>query len=183
MLVQQYVDQLSYALDRIPVDSIQKAIFEIDKVIHNGNSVFTCGNGGSALTASHFVTDWSKMCWTNKGRPFRAYCLSDNIGMLTAYSNDISYDDVFAESLKNYAKPGDLLIVVSGSGNSENIVRALHAAKKLALSTIGLSGFNGGKVNQLADISVHYPIDDMQIVEDLHLSFGHMVMKSLCTCA
>lgn len=180
MTVKDYIYELSHALKQIPVDSIELAIDEIGKVVQNGNAIFTCGNGGSALTASHFVTDWSKMSWTNKGKPFRAYCLSDNIGMLTAYSNDISYADVFAENLKNYASPGDMLIVVSGSGNSENVIRAIDAAKKLSIRTIALSGFDGGKVNHLADTSVHVPIHDMQIVEDLHLSFGHMVMKSLC---
>lgn len=181
MDTEEYFLKLGLAMKNAPIDAINTAIEKIWTAIENDKTVFVCGNGGSALTASHFVTDWGKMRWTNHKKKFRAHCLSDNIGMLTAYSNDISYADVFSEPLKNYGAFGDLLIVISGSGNSKNVINALNTAKELGISTVGLSGYNGGKVRELSEISVHFNVNDMQIVEDLHLSFGHIVMKKLCS--
>lgn len=180
MKAKEYMKTLSDAALSAPTSSIDAALDVLKQGLERNSKIFTCGNGGSALTASHFVTDWAKMRWINKGKKFNAICLSDNIGMLTAYANDVSYADVFSEPLKNYGTIDDILVVVSGSGNSENVVKALETAKSLGIKTIGLSGYSGGKVKELSDISIHYPIHDMQIVEDLHLSFGHIVMKQLC---
>jgi D-sedoheptulose 7-phosphate isomerase len=175
-----YFELLIKAAHNAPCHSIDDAIDLLSETIENGKNIYVCGNGGSAKTASHFVTDWSKMRWVNKKEKLKAFCLSDNIGMLTAYANDLSYEEIFAEPLKNYAETGDLLVVLSGSGNSQNVVNAINAAKDLGLKTIGLSGFLGGEVKKLVDISVHFEVNDMQIVEDLHLSFGHIAMKRLC---
>ena len=180
MNTDQYFKELVKAAEAAPVEAINQAVDLIKIAIESDRTIFVCGNGGSALTASHFVTDWAKMRWVNKKEKLKAFCLSDNIGMLTAYANDLSYADVFSEPLKNYGTTGDLLVVVSGSGNSENVVRAIEAAKTIGVKTVGLSGFSGGKVKDLSDVSVHFPVNDMQVVEDLHLSFGHIVMKSLC---
>lgn len=180
MKTKEYFKQLVNAVQSAPTQSIDNAVKLIHEAIVNGRTIFVCGNGGSAQTASHFVTDWAKMRWVNKQKKFKAYCLSDNIGMLSAYSNDLSYIDVFSEPLRNYAESGDLLIVVSGSGNSENVVRALEVSKQIGMYSIGLCGYSGGQVKELSDIAVHFPVNDMQIVEDLHLSFGHIVMKQLC---
>ena len=180
MKTEEYFKHLVNAAQNAPIQAIDDAVKLIQEVTLNGNTIFVCGNGGSAQTASHFVTDWAKMGWANKRQKFKAYCLSDNIGMLTAYSNDLSYADVFSEPLRNYASKGDLLIVVSGSGNSDNVVRALEVSKQIGMYSIGLCGYSGGKVKDLSDVAVHFPVSDMQIVEDLHLSFGHIVMKQLC---
>ena len=180
MLPSKYYEKLALAARQAPLESIENAIKLISETIDENRSIFVCGNGGSALTASHYVTDWGKMRWVNQKKQFKVYCLSDNIGMLTAYSNDVSYENVYAEALKNYASKSDLLIVVSGSGNSENVVQAIKAAKEMKIKSIGICGFSGGHVKDLCDLSVHYPVKDMQIVEDLHLSFGHIVMKQLC---
>ncbi len=180
MKTKEYFKQLVHAAQNAPTREIDSAVKLIQNVTTNGRTIFVCGNGGSAHTASHFVTDWAKMRWINKQQKFKAYCLSDNIGTLTAYSNDLSYADVFSEPLRNYAESGDLLIVVSGSGNSENVVKALEISKQIGMYSIGLCGYSGGKVKDLSDIAVHFPVNDMQIVEDLHLSFGHIVMKQLC---
>jgi D-sedoheptulose 7-phosphate isomerase len=180
MNTEQYFELLGHSAKNAPIVSINRALNAIKDAIDRESSIFVCGNGGSALTASHFVTDWAKMRWTNKREKLKAFCLSDNIGMLTAYANDLSYEDVFSEALQNYGSAGDLLIVISGSGNSENVVRALKAARAIGIGSIGISGYSGGKVSELSDISVHFPVNDMQIVEDLHLSFGHIVMKSIC---
>lgn len=180
MNAELYFKGLAQAARSAPLDAINQAIDLIKNAIESERTIFICGNGGSALTASHFVTDWAKMRWINKKEKLKAFCLSDNIGMLTAYANDLSYTDVFSEPLKNYSTTGDILIVISGSGNSQNVVKAIQTAKMLGIKTVGLSGFSGGKVKELSDVSVHFAVDDMQIVEDLHLSFGHIVMKNLC---
>lgn len=160
--------------------AIDIAVNVIRDAVEAGKTVFTCGNGGSASTASHYVTDWSKMRLVNKSKPFKAYCLSDNIGMLTAYANDLSYENIFDQSLLNYSREGDILILVSGSGNSKNLINAAHKATELGVITIGVLGFDGGVLKTLCDYNVHFEVNDMQIAEDLHLSFGHIVMKAIC---
>ncbi|MDB2524205.1 SIS domain-containing protein [Amylibacter sp.] len=175
-----YMKALADAARASDVDAIDEAVTIIRKAVDTGKTVFTCGNGGSASTASHFVTDWAKMRLINRGVGFKAFCLSDNIGMLTAYANDLSYDNVFDHSLKNYAKPGDVLILISGSGNSQNVINAARMASKLNVTSIAIVGFDGGKLRSICDHCVHYKVNDMQLAEDLHLSFGHIVMRALC---
>ena len=121
----EYFEKLKLAADHAPLKSIESAIKLINETLTNNKSIFVCGNGGSALTASHYVTDWGKMRWVNTSSQFKVICLSDNVGMLTAYANDISYDEVFSNALRNYGSIGDTLIVVSGSGNSNNIMRPI----------------------------------------------------------
>ena len=176
----QYFAKLSDSIKKIPFERIDTAVEIIRDAVEKQKWVFTCGNGGSASTASHYITDWGKMRLVNKGLNFKALCLSDNIGMLTAYANDISFEDIFNYPLSNYASEGDILIAVSGSGNSQNVVNAVKRAKDLGLTTICVVGYDGGKLAQICDHVVHFQIDDMQICEDLHLSFGHIVMKALC---
>jgi D-sedoheptulose 7-phosphate isomerase len=113
-------------------------------------------------------------------KPFRGHCLADNMGLVTAYSNDISYEDVFVMQLKNFLTVGDLVIGISGSGNSENVLRAIAYANDNGGITLGLCGFGGGKLRELARHSICTNVHDMQLSEDLHLIFGHMVMKCLC---
>lgn len=181
MQTSKYYDLLKVTIDKTDYSQIDLAVDMIRSTIANGNWVFTCGNGGSALTASHFVTDWGKMKWVNQKKQFKTMCLSDNVGMVTAYSNDISYADTFSESLGNYGSDGDLLVLISGSGNSVNVVNAAIRARELGIKTIGVLGFSGGSLKSICDIAVHFPVDDMQVSEDLHLSFGHIVMKALCS--
>lgn len=180
MKTDAYYNKLSDAIKKTPIKSIDTAIEKIRNAIEQEKWVFTCGNGGSASTASHYVTDWGKMRLVNKGLKFKSLCLSDNIGMLTAYGNDISYGNVFDYSLANYASEGDVLVVVSGSGNSENVVNAVKKAKELGLITICVVGYDGGILARICDHVIHFEVNDMQICEDLHLSFGHVVMKALC---
>lgn len=176
----EYFAALQDAIEEAPHVQIERSIDLIKETLQDGGTVFTCGNGGSALTASHYITDWGKMSWVNRKVPLRAYCLSDNIGMLTAYANDISYDDCYSSAIQNYGKPADLLILVSGSGNSPNVINAALSAKKMGIRTIGVVGYDGGKLKDICDVSVHFPVNDMQLAEDLHLSFGHIVMKQIC---
>jgi D-sedoheptulose 7-phosphate isomerase len=114
------------------------------------------------------------------GKQFKGICLSDNTGLITAYANDLSYDDIYSEQVKNLMKEGDLLIIVSGSGNSENVVRAIDVANDLGCETLAICGYDGGKVKKIAKHSLHIKSFDMQLCEDAHFMFGHMVMKRLC---
>lgn len=176
----QYMDALASAALNSNMTAMDKAVELIKTAVETGQTVFTCGNGGSASTASHYVTDWAKMRLVNKNLPFRALCLSDNIGMLTAYANDLSYEHIFDQPLLNYAQTGDVLVLVSGSGNSKNVINAARKAKELGLTTIAVVGFDGGVLKVICDHSVHFKVNDMQLAEDLHLSFGHIVMKAIC---
>jgi len=178
--VASYFDRLTRVVNELDHASVDHAISLIRDAWDARRKIIVCGNGGSALTASHYINDWNKMAYLSTGKPFRGHCLSDNMGLMTAYSNDISYEDVYSEQLKNLMDPGDLVIVVTGSGNSENVVRALQYANEAGGVTLAICGYDGGKVKLLAQHSLWVPSFDMQICEDVHFVFGHMVMKSLC---
>ena len=178
--VSSYFDHLSHMMGELDHASVDAAISLIQKTWIDKKKIIVCGNGGSAPTASHYINDWNKMAYLSTGRPFRGHCLSDNMGLMTAYSNDISYDDVYSEQLKNLMDSGDLVIAISGSGNSENVVRAIKYANQSGGITLAICGYDGGKIKKLAQHSLWIPSFDMQICEDLHFVFGHMVMKSLC---
>jgi D-sedoheptulose 7-phosphate isomerase len=177
--VSSYLEQLARVIAKLDLAAIDAAISLIRDAWINKRKILVCGNGGSALTASHYINDWNKTAYLSSGRPFRGVSLSDNMGLVTAYSNDISYDDVYSEQLKNLMDPGDLVIAVSGSGNSENVVRAVEYANENGGVTLAICGYDGGKIKELAQHSLHVPSFDMQHCEDLHFVFGHMVMKAL----
>ncbi len=169
--------RLAQALD---VHAFQAGIDVVRAAFDRGNQIITCGNGGSAYAASHFVTDWNKGITQATGRQFRGTSLSDNIGMLTAFANDFSYDDIFAGQLEAILKPHDLVIAISGSGNSRNVIRAVEHANEAGAETLALVGYDGGVLKNIARHVVWVPCSDMQLCEDTHLMFGHMVMKALC---
>jgi D-sedoheptulose 7-phosphate isomerase len=145
-----------------------------------GRDVYVFGNGGSAMTASHAITDWNKMTYIHTGRVFRGQCLNDNIGLVTAFGNDIEYAEVFAGQLRSLVRRGDVVLAISGSGNSPNIVRAVEVANEAGAVTLGLCGFDGGRLRALAQHSVWVRSHDMQLCEDVHLTICHIVMKALC---
>ena len=149
--------------------------------IKNKNNIFKMGNGGSAHNASHFITDWSKMANVHSGIKVRGICLNDNNGLITAYSNDISFSEIFSGQLKYLMNEGDLVIAVSGSGNSQNVVKAVEFANENGGTSIAFVGYDGGKLKDLAHHMIHVPSFDMQICEDAHLSIGHIIMKYLCS--
>lgn len=162
------------------LDHFQAGIDLIRSKFDAGKKIFTCGNGGSASTASHYITDWNKMINLATGRKFRGISLCDNIGAITAFANDISYDEVFAGQLKSMMDEGDLVIAISGSGNSPNVLRAVEYANAHGADTLAVVGYDGGKLLPLAQQHILVPSFDMQMCEDIHLMFGHMVMKTLC---
>ena len=144
-----------------------------------GRRVFLCGNGGSAGNAIHLANDFLYGTAKKTGGGLKAIALSANAAVVTCLANDVGYDSIFSEQLAVHAEKGDLLIVLSGSGNSGNIVRVLEQAKVMGVQSYAILGFTGGKSKQLANVAIHFPVDDMQIAEDLQLIAGHMVMQWL----
>jgi D-sedoheptulose 7-phosphate isomerase len=168
--------------EQVDGTQISKAVQLIKRKFQEGRAIFTCGNGGSASTASHFITDWNKMINLATGKKFRGVSLCDNVGLITAFANDISFSEIFVGQLKSLMTEGDLLVAISGSGNSDNVVNAIKYANETGGETLAIVGYNGGNAAKLANHVVHIPSYDMQLCEDIHLMFGHIVMKNLANC-
>jgi D-sedoheptulose 7-phosphate isomerase len=162
-------------LDLIPLDRVETAIEWLAEARAQDRQIFVCGNGGSASTASHFACDMVKGASYNHARRFRILALTDSLPTLTAYSNDVSYDAVFVEPLKNFAKPGDLLIAISGSGNSPNVLRAVEYANAAGLKTVALTGRDGGRLGPLAQLDINVAEAHMGRIEDAHMIVTHMI--------
>jgi D-sedoheptulose 7-phosphate isomerase len=178
----EYLERLTSVLAAVDVDALEDGVRLIDEAWRRGAQIITLGNGGSAMTALHYITDWNKSLFLASGRSFRGRTLVDNMGLISAYSNDVSYADVFVEQLRNIAAPGDLVVAISGSGNSENVIRAVTYANEIGCETLGLCGYSGGRLKQVARHPIWVAVDDMQLCEDVHAIFGHMVMQTLGGC-
>ena len=165
---------------KLDVRTFEPGIHAVTAAFESGKQIITCGNGGSAYAASHYITDWNKMINRATNKKFRGISLCDNIGIVTAFANDVSYEDVFVGQLKAILERGDLVIAISGSGNSPNVVKAIDYANSADAETLAVVGYDGGKLKQRAKHTVWIPSFDMQLCEDVHLMFGHMVMKALC---
>ena len=174
-----YIEALKDVLDNFPHEQFERSIDAMLDAYHKGRRIFTMGNGGSASTASHWVCDINKGCSLGKEIKFKMMCLNDSISTLLAYANDLSYEDVFVEQLKNFFDTGDVVIGISGSGNSENVLRAVDYANNNGGTTIGLCGYSGGKLYQMVDIPILAKVDDMQKVEDIHMIVAHMSMQRI----
>ncbi|MCM1284289.1 MAG: SIS domain-containing protein [Clostridium sp.] len=177
--IRKYIEMEREALTSLPVEDINQVMNVLEQARLDGRRVFICGNGGSASTASHFECDFNKGVSYEQDVKYDFECLSDNVPMMMAIANDIGYEDVFLVPLKNKLKPKDVVIGISGSGNSENVVRALEYANERGAETIALVGYDGGKLKKLAKYHVHVNIENMQITEDLHLVLDHMMMYIL----
>lgn len=175
-----YLRRLSDTLAALDRPSIDKGVTMIESAWHRGAQIITLGNGGSSMTALHYITDWAKMIPASSGRPFYGRTLVDNMGLLMAYGNDVSFEDIFAEQLKNVMRPGDLVIAISGSGNSENVIRAVDYANHNGAHTLGLCGYGGGRLRAKVNHVIWAQVNDMQLCEDAHAIFGHIVMQALC---
>lgn len=178
--INNYISKHASVFKSMDLTRVQQCLDLVTNTINNNKKIITCGNGGSASTASHYITDWNKMYNLATGKKFRGLSLTDNVGLITAYGNDISYDEVFSGQIDTLMDEGDLLVVVSGSGNSTNVIRAIEAARTAGGNVLGVLGYDGGKVISMCDEIFHTPCWDMQICEDIHLSFGHLVMKTIC---
>ena len=174
---EEYIKKEIEIIQQLDVVAIEKVANLMLETYHQGKQVFICGNGGSAASASHITGDFIKGASYGLEKRWRFICLNDNITTMMAISNDISYEDIFVEPLKNFANPGDLFIGISGSGNSTNVVKAMEYAKATGLATVALCGFRGGKIREIADVNIYTPIMDMQITEDLHMMALHMIFQ------
>ena len=178
-LINDYISQLKETLDNLERGDVVRLaeIFETARL--NGNKVFIFGNGGSGSTASHLACDINKGVSLGLEKRHRVIALTDNIPTMLAYSNDISYDEVFVGQLKNFLDPGDVVIGISGSGNSKNVIKAIEFANSQNNLTVGITGYGGGKLREIASFSVNANINDMQISEDIHMILVHLLMKML----
>jgi len=175
-----YLSDLKGLLDMFPHDKFEEIGNTLISAYEREKHIFIMGNGGSGSTASHFACDINKGCCFDLEQKFKVICLNDNVPTMLAYANDLSYNKVFVEQLKNFLHPGDVVIGISGSGNSENVLQAVSHAKEKGAKTIGLAGFDGGKLAQIVDIPFVADIHDMQKVEDVHMIVVHMLMQYLC---
>lgn len=174
-----YIHSLKEMIDLLDVNAIGQATEALLEAYQKGKCIYIFGNGGSGTTASHMTGDFIKGVSYGLEKKFKMICLNDNFTTMTAFANDISYDLVFVEPLKNFLEEGDVVIGLSGSGNSRNVVHALEYAKSKNATIIGFSGYSGGKVKELAQISIHIPIQSMEVTEDLHLSVLHMIKNQI----
>lgn len=174
----QYLDLSRKALETLNLEEVGALATALRQAWAEGRRVFLCGNGGSAANAIHIANDLFYGIAPGQGG-MRVQALSANQAIMTCLANDVSYDAIFAKQVEVLGQRGDLLIVLSGSGNSPNIVQALESAKRLGLATFAILGYSGGKCLHLADHSLHVRVDDMQIAEDAQLMIGHMVMQWL----
>jgi phosphoheptose isomerase len=175
--LKNYSSLISDGFNSIDNDQFEKIADLLNEAINNDNKLYCCGNGGSAAISEHFVCDFLKGSATDSSIQPIIHSLTSNIPTMTAVANDISYDEVFSFQLKRYAKEGDILICVSSSGNSQNILNVIEEAKMLNVKTVSFVGFSGGKAKDLADLSIHIDINNYGVVEDIHQSLMHMLSQ------
>ena len=175
--ISDYVAKEVELLKNIDVAAISQVMNIFEDALENEKTVYTFGNGGSASTASHMANDFNKGVSEYTEKKFRFTCINDNIATIMAVANDISYDEVFRFQLKGRLKSSDIVVAISGSGNSKNVINAVEYAKEVGATVIGITGYDGGKLAQLADVNLRADINDMQITEDIHMFFNHCMMS------
>ncbi len=179
-----YINLEIEVLKNLDVDKINAAMNLIMEAYEAKKKIYIFGNGGSSATASHYQNDFNKGISEYVDNKFNFTCLNDNMSTVMAIANDIGFEEVFRFQLKNKLEDGDIIIAISGSGNSKNVINAVEYAKEQGNKVIGMTGYNGGKLKKLSDISLHADINSMQITEDIHMIFDHMIMsifyKTLC---
>lgn len=182
--IQNYISLEIEVLKRLDYKKISDALNVLTDALKNERVIYIFGNGGSAATASHYQNDFNKGISEYTEKKFRFYCLSDNVATITAIANDISYDEIYRQQLKGRLSKNDIVIAISGSGNSKNVINAVDYAKSVETYVIGLTGYNGGILGKLADLHLHADINSMQITEDIHMILDHLMMsilyKTLC---
>ena len=166
-------------INKLSVEEINEVMNVLEDARKTEKRIFICGNGGSAATASHFCCDFNKGVSESQSEKYNFECLSDNVPTMMAVANDIGYEEVFRFPLRNKMKAGDILIGISGSGNSKNVLNAFEYAKEIGGTVIAIVGYDGGKMKKMADHSIHVNINDMQISEDVHMILDHMMMYIL----
>ena len=175
--IADYAQSIAAALTSVRATEIDRAVAALKHAIRGDRLIFACGNGGSAAIANHLTCDCSKGIATDTTLRPRVISLSATVELITAIANDVEYAEIFAHQLKNAARPGDVLVTISSSGNSENIVRALAWARDNGMTTIALSGFSGGRSAAVADISLHVAAENYGVVEDVHQALMHVLAQ------
>lgn len=177
--ITSYLNTEMNVLKYLEIDEIERAVNTLYEAIKNQKTIYCFGNGGSASTASHFSNDFNKILNSKLDKKFNFICLNDNIATLMAIANDINYSEVFHFQLQGRVQPGDIIIAISGSGNSPNVLSAVNYAKAQGATIIALTGYDGGALSTMANINLNAPINNMQITEDVHLMFNHLLVSVL----
>ncbi|MEW6258471.1 MAG: SIS domain-containing protein [Thermodesulfobacteriota bacterium] len=175
----QYLESLCRIIGDLDLEGFERFVDAMLSAYDNNRTIFVMGNGGSAATASHFACDINKGCGYGLPKKFRMLCLNDSIPTLLALSNDIGYASVFIEQLKVFLQPGDTVVAFSGSGNSPNVLEAVSYASGQGAFTIGITGYEGGRLAPLVDLALIVPSNDMQKIEDIHVILCHMTMQAI----
>ncbi|NFF80807.1 SIS domain-containing protein [Clostridium botulinum] len=182
--INTYLQKEIEVINDLDINAINDAMNALIDAYEAKKKIYIFGNGGSSATASHFQNDFNKGISEYVETKFKFHCLNDNMSTIMAIANDIGFDEVFRFQLQNNLEEGDLIVAISGSGNSKNVINAVEYAKEQRNKIIGLTGFSGGKLREISDISLHVPINSMQITEDIHMIFDHLIMsifyKTLC---
>lgn len=177
--IHSYLDLVKDTIDKLDKVQIEQAIEAFMRVYHQGATIYIFGNGGSAATATHAAGDFLKGASYGLEKRFRVISLVDNLPALMAIANDVSYDDIFVEQLKNFIQSGDLVIGISGSGNSKNVVKAMEYAKAKDVQTIAFCGYKGGAIKSIGDIIIHSVAADMEVAEDIHMMVFNVIKKEV----
>ena len=181
MNAQEYIDLVKTTLDALDPTRLDQLVDAFHTTYEKGGNIYTMGNGGSGDSASHAAGDFLKGASYGLDKRFKMICLNDNLPSMMAIANDIGWESIFIEPLKNFLQPHDLVIGISGSGNSKNVVAAMEYANEKGATTVALSGFQGGKIAQIATIIVHAPVMDMEVTEDVHMVIFNIVKKQMMT--
>ena len=183
-MIRQYIRDEIDTLQRLDVDAIDAVMQELARAFERGSTVYVFGNGGSSSTASHYQNDFNKGISEHTEKKFNFLCLNDNIPTMMAIANDIGFEEVFRFQLRGHLKPGDLVFAISGSGNSKNVLNAVEYAKGQGNKVVAITGYDGGKLDAMADLHLRAPVMSMQITEDIHMLFDHLIMsifyKTMC---
>ena len=179
MQAQQYIDLVKSTLDALDPKALDALVEAFHTTYEKGGNIYTMGNGGSGASASHAAGDFLKGASYGLDKRFKMICLNDNLPSMMAIANDIGWESIFVEPLKNFLTQDDLVIGISGSGNSKNVVNALEYANAKGATTVAMSGFKGGKISQIAAVNVHAPVMDMEVTEDIHMVIFNIVKKQM----
>ena len=179
MQAKQYIELVKSTLDALDAKALESLVDAFHSTYEKGGNIYTMGNGGSGASASHAAGDFLKGASYGLDKRFRMICLNDNLPSMMAIANDIGWESIFVEPLKNFLSSNDLVIGISGSGNSKNVVNAIAYANEQGATTVAMSGFKGGKISQIATIDVHAPVMDMEVTEDVHMVIFNIVKKQM----
>ena len=178
--IKNYLETEISIIKGLDQNAINDAMNLLEQTRERGSEVYVFGNGGSASTASHMENDFNKGVSEKLDKKYRFHCINANMATIMAIANDNGYERVFEQQLENKLNKDDVIVAISGSGKSENVLRAVRYAKSIGCMIIGMTGYDGGELKKLSDISLHVPLDNMQITEDIHLILNHVMMHILC---